>query len=123
MTQPYIAMLGTLDWSVRKLGQEVALPALAAREAATVTAAMYAMAPPARLGTSATLARVALRALPLLVPFDLHRYLRVHFSKLSEQTEQMIDGWIAEGRERSLPIAGLEALRARAARTERVKPQ
>jgi hypothetical protein len=115
-----MAMLGTLDWSVRRLRQQVALPTLAAREAATVTAAMYAMAPPGPLGTSATLARVALRALPLLVPFDLHMYLRVHFSKLSEQTEQMIDGWIAEGRERSLPVAGLEALRVRAARTERV---
>jgi 2-dehydropantoate 2-reductase len=113
MTQPYIAMLSTLDWSVRGLRQQVALPTLGAREAATVTAAMYAMAPPGRLGVSATLARVALRALPTLVPFDLHRYLRVHFSKLSEQTEQMIDGWIAEGRERSLPVAGLEALRAR----------
>jgi hypothetical protein len=120
MTQPYIAMLGALDWSVRRLRQQLALPTLAAREAATVTAAMYAMAPPGRLGTSATLARVALGALPLLVPFDLHRYLRVHFSKLSEQTEQMLDGWIAAGRERSLPVTGLEALRARAARTERV---
>jgi hypothetical protein len=118
-TQPYIAMLGTLDWSIRRLRQQVALPTLAAREAATVTVAMYAMAPPRRLTVSAALARVALRALPLLVPFDLHRYLRVHFSKLSEQTEQMIDGWITEGRERSLPVAGLEALRARAARSER----
>jgi hypothetical protein len=39
--------------------------------------------------------------------------LSIHFGKLSEQTDQMIDGWIAEGRARSLPVAGLEALRAR----------
>ncbi|GAA3776977.1 hypothetical protein GCM10022225_76140 [Plantactinospora mayteni] len=112
-TQPYLAMLGTLDWSVPKLRQQLALPALAAREATTVTAAMYGMAPPGRLSTSAPLTRVALRVLPLLVPFDLPGYLHLHFGKLSEQTDQMIDGWIAEGQARSLPVAGLEALRAR----------
>ncbi|GAA4737399.1 hypothetical protein [Phytohabitans rumicis] len=112
-TQPYLAMLGTLDWSISTLRQQLALPALAAREATTVIAAMYGMAPPGRLSTSAPLARVALRVLPLLTPFDLPGYLYLHFGKLSEQTDQMIDGWIAEGRARSLPVTGLEALRAR----------
>jgi 2-dehydropantoate 2-reductase len=112
-TQPYVAMLGTLHWSVPQLRQQLALPALAAREATAVIAAMYDMAPPGRLGTSAPLTRVALRVLALLAPFDLPRYLAIHFGKLSEQTDQMIDGWIAEGRARSLPVAGLEALRAR----------
>jgi 2-dehydropantoate 2-reductase len=112
-TQPYIAMLSTLDWSVPKLRRQLALPTLAAREATAVIAAMYGIAPPGRLSTSAPLARVALRVFPLLAPFDLPRYLHVHFGKLSDQTDQMIDGWIAEGRARSLPVAGLEALRAR----------
>ena len=112
-TQPYVAMLGTLDWSVATLRQQLALPSLAAREATAVIAAMHGIAAPGRLSTSPALARVALRALPLLAPFDLPRYLHRHFGKLSEQTDRMIDGWIAEGRARSQPVAGLEALGAR----------
>lgn len=110
LTIPYVARLATVDWSVRELRQHLALPARAAHEAAVVVAAMHSMARPGRLGSCVPLVSSALWVLPFLVPFDLHAYLRRHFSKMSGQTAQMLAGWVAAGRARALPVDSLAEL-------------
>jgi 2-dehydropantoate 2-reductase len=97
---PYIAALDAADWSPRApLG-------LAARASAEAVATLGGkLAPPAWL------AGLALRVLPLVVPFDLGDYLRAHFTKVGAQTRLMLDGWIARGEARQLPVARLRELR------------
>jgi ferric-dicitrate binding protein FerR (iron transport regulator) len=46
-----------------------------------------------------------------MAPFDLERYMQVHFKKVSAQTHQMLEAWIAEAQAHSLPSSNLERLR------------
>lgn len=54
--------------------------------------------------------RVFTRVVPLLAPMDFEAFLRVHFSKVGEQTLQSIELWIVEGTARGLPTGALTAL-------------
>jgi hypothetical protein len=49
--------------------------------------------------------------IPRIAPFDLERDMQVHFKKVSAQTHQMLEGWIAEAQAHSLPSSKLERLR------------
>jgi 2-dehydropantoate 2-reductase len=51
-------------------------------------------------------------SLPRLLPFDLWHYLESHFTKVGAQTRLVLDGWIAEGAGRGLPVKRLKVLRA-----------
>lgn len=104
---PYVAALEIAGW--RPPGD--LRPATgASREAVAVVAALGGGRPP-RLAVPAWAAALALRLLPGLVPFDLPRYLESHFTKVGAQTRLMLDGWIAEGDARDLPVSRLKQLR------------
>jgi hypothetical protein len=116
LMMPYIAALEVAGWSLSALRAELGPPAEASAEAVAVVAALGTVNPP-RLRPPTWLVGLILRLLPPLVPFDLERYLRVHFTKVGAQTRLMLDGWIAEGESRHLPVARLRELR-RALSTE-----
>ncbi|GAA3598073.1 hypothetical protein GCM10022419_096820 [Nonomuraea rosea] len=102
---PFIAALEQAGWSLPRLDGAAA----ASREAIAVVAAQHGR----RVTPSAPAwaVRPALRALPRLLPFDLWHYLESHFTKVSAQTRLMLDGWIAEGAGRGLPVKHLKVLR------------
>jgi hypothetical protein len=105
---PYIAALENAGWSIA--ATRYARAARASREAVAIAAAGHGRRAP--LAIPAWAVSLALRVLPLLVPFDLPRYLETHFTKVSAQTRLMLDGWIAEGAARGLPVTHLTELRA-----------
>ncbi|MFJ2116643.1 hypothetical protein ACIOEX_33000, partial [Streptomyces sp. NPDC087850] len=107
---PYIAALEGVGWSLPALRARLGPAASATREAVAVTAALQHREPP-RLSVPAPAAGVVLRALPLVAPFDLPRYLEAHFTKVAAQTRQMLDTWITEGAARGLPVDRLRELR------------
>ncbi|GAA2650310.1 hypothetical protein GCM10010412_016000 [Nonomuraea recticatena] len=106
---PYIAAIESAGWSLRAVRRRLGGAAAASREAVAVTAAQHGGRPP--LSVPAWAVGLALRALPLLTPFDLQRYLEAHFTKVGAQTRLMLDGWIADGAARALPVTHLAALR------------
>jgi len=110
LTMPYLAALELAGWSLTALRRSAALE-LAARAASQATSAVATM--PARTsGGRAWLARLALRALPHLVPFDLERYLARHFTKVGRQTLLMLQEWAALGRQRGRDVSAVERLAA-----------
>lgn len=50
------------------------------------------------------------RVAPLLVPLPIETYLAYHFSKVGEQTEQAVQGWIAGADDAGLPHRALDEL-------------
>ncbi|MFF1699585.1 ketopantoate reductase family protein [Streptomyces sp. NPDC058257] len=107
---PYMAALEVADWSLPALRKKLSAPTAAAREAAVVAAALTDSEPPAT-AVPAWAIGLAMRALPVLAPFDLPRYLRAHWTKVGPQTREMLDEWITEGRSRGQPVRRLEELR------------
>ena len=55
--------------------------------------------------------RLVLAAAPRLVPFDLERFLEVHFTKVGAQTRLFLDDWIRAGADVGRTRTHLEALR------------
>jgi Ketopantoate reductase PanE/ApbA len=121
LTMPYMAALEAADWSMPRLRNQLGLAAGAAREAAHAVAAARRIPPPGRIATSSWTARLALAMFPRMAPFDLERYMQVHFKKVSVQTHQMLEAWIAEARAHSLPSSKLERLRGALASSARVQ--
>ncbi|MFI6179856.1 ketopantoate reductase family protein [Nonomuraea sp. NPDC051191] len=106
---PYIAELESSGWRLPVSSTGLRRAAAAVREAAGVVSAQHGLR--ASLSVPSWAVGLALRVLPWLLPFDLRRYLETHFTKVSAQTRLMLDGWIAEGAARSLPVGRLSALR------------
>ncbi|MGW1739084.1 ketopantoate reductase family protein [Nocardia sp. NPDC001965] len=107
---PGIAALEAADWSLPALLADMGPAVEAGAEASAVVAAQ----PRAhRVRVPKWVARGALRMLRVLLPFDLDRYLEAHFTKVADQTRLMLDGWIAEGETRGLPVNRLRELRNR----------
>jgi hypothetical protein len=48
--------------------------------------------------------------LPLLVPFDLERYLEVHYLKTRDQTLTLLDVFARDGKARGLPVENIQVL-------------
>ncbi|GAA2212523.1 hypothetical protein GCM10009850_079850 [Nonomuraea monospora] len=106
---PYIAGLEASGWRLPASGARLRDAGAAVHEAVAVVSAQHGL----RAGVSppSWAVGLALRVLPWLLPFDLRGYLRTHFTKVSAQTRLMLDGWIAEGSARRLPVGRLSALR------------
>jgi ketopantoate reductase len=106
---PMIAAEEAAGWSPSAFRRSMPLALAAAAEAMAATAARLGVpAPPAPspfdAWKNATLFALA-------APFDAAGFRRRHFTKVGEQTLQMLDGWIAEGRSRNLAVGKLTALR------------
>jgi hypothetical protein len=110
---PLVAAMETADWSFAGLRQPKhrAQAAAAIRQALTVTAAEKSKGTPwftplIRGPVIGLVTRVA----PLVVPFDFEAFLRVHFTKVGEQTRQAIAGYAAKGQARGLQVDALDSL-------------
>ncbi|GGL03537.1 hypothetical protein [Nocardia jinanensis] len=105
---PYIAALQPANWSLPVLRADITPAAEAGAEATAIVAAQTGGS---RSRAPKWAVRLIRRLLPALTPFDPDRYLNVHFTKVADQTELMLDGWIAEGESLGLPVARLRRLR------------
>ncbi|WP_040838271.1 ketopantoate reductase family protein [Nocardia brevicatena] len=110
LTMPYIAALEVANWSLPALLSDVDPALEAAAEASAIVAARIGGR--RRPRTPKSVVKMALRLLPALTPFDLARYLEAHFTKVADQTRLMLDGWVAEGEARALPVTRLRELRS-----------
>ncbi len=110
---PLMAALEMAGWSFASLrtAKYRNFAAAAIRQALVVTAAEKSLpypwfAPLIRGMGIALMTRIA----PLVVPFDIEAFLRVHFIKVGEQTRQALNGYAQKGAARGLPVDALQAL-------------
>lgn len=103
---PAVAALEVADWSFAALRTGAALPLGmdAARQALGVVSAKYQRSPglASWIATPAAI-RLALRLSPWVVPLPLEPYLRYHFTKVGEQTRDMLRTWIHHAQGADLP--------------------
>lgn len=113
LLQPAIAALEICDWSLAALRRSdwLAIAADASDEARAIGEYYLGVAPGRRLPGKALGLRALLWLAPPLSPFPLETYLHYHFAKVGQQTRDMFDGWIAQGKQAALPTAALEQLR------------
>lgn len=119
---PLIVGLEIAGWSLSALRAHPVLEtaAAAARQAMAVAAAHHgAPAPAARNLVRPGLLRPVVPLLPRIFPFDLETYLRYHFTKVGDQTRQMLAAWSARGRAVGLPVDAVEALAGKLAERDR----
>lgn len=113
-----VAALEHNAWSLKGLRRspDLALACAAAREAMAVNAASLGVKPglAPRLPLSSIL-RFVLTVGPRVMPFSLETYLHYHFSKVGDQTRQVISSWIERGNGQQQQTASLQALRAKLA--------
>ena len=107
VNMPMVAAEEAAGWS----GRQRRLGVAAAGEAITITAARLGVPPPARGKPTPFTAWLNECLFALVAPFDTRAFRQRHFTKTADQTMQMLDGWIAEGRARNLPTARLVELR------------
>jgi hypothetical protein len=48
--------------------------------------------------------------LPLLLPFDLEKYLKFHYLKTRDQTLTLLDVFAKDGKRRGLPVENIQIL-------------
>lgn len=110
-----IAALEQENWSLRQLRRSprLALAAAAGKEAAAGCAAYLGVGIGAfRFLPIRLILKTILVLGPRLIPFPLETYLAYHFTKVGNQTRQIIDGWVARCEEHGLPHDHLDRLRA-----------
>jgi 2-dehydropantoate 2-reductase len=110
----HIAALEAAGWTFAGIrhGNQLALAAQASREAMAVGAAEIGGKPPLmlRLLVRPLVVRVVLRLAPLLFPFDLETYTRVHFTKVGDQMRLSLPQYIESGKKHGVGVAALEQL-------------
>ncbi len=110
---PVVAAMECAGWTFAGLREArwATLAAEAADEALTIsTTHLNLQRGPMGMLASPAVIRVATRVVPLVAPMDFEAFLRVHFSKVGEQTQLALDTWVTEGRARSLPVTALTSL-------------
>ncbi len=112
---PAIAALEVAGWSLKRFRRTPALEisTAAAKEALQVVGlyhwskvpfSMRTLRRPELLGSGLAIA-------PALMPFDLEIYLEYHFTKVGDQTRQIIDDYIQLGESQGSPTRALRVLR------------
>jgi 2-dehydropantoate 2-reductase len=110
---PLITALEASNWSFQQLAHSDQLEAglRAAHEALVIVATHRNEARPLwRFLLRGFFVRIALRVARRVAPMDLERYLRHHFTKVGEQTRQMMGSYVAIGRQHDLPTNTLDFL-------------
>lgn len=111
---PSMAGLEAAGWTLKSFRKSplLALSSRAAREAQQIAAAELGAKIPfiLRFIRRSTLLGTGLGLAPRVLPFDLEAYLKFHFSKVGQQTRQMIAAYIRLGEERELPTRALSTL-------------
>lgn len=113
---PYLVALEQAGWSFAELARSpwLATAARGSREALALLRSMRGP-PPAllALATRPAVIRAALKAVPHALPFDVETYLRVHFTKVGDQTRAMMARYLELAEERHLHAPALAELCAR----------
>ena len=112
---PTVVALEGAGWSLKEFRRSVwaKRAADAATEARSITEGLEGQSQPAPLGLlGAGVLRLAAVAAPVLSPFDLQTYLRYHFVKVRDQSEDIIGELIAAGQQQGRPTAALRELQA-----------
>ncbi len=95
-------------------GEHLALAHAASREAIATAARYHGRTPPWALRLLGPRAMRALtRLAPRATPFDLETYLRVHFTKVGDQTLHHLETLVRRGDEYGVTTDALATLRAR----------
>ncbi len=112
---PAVATLETLDWSLERLRSsrdERKLLKRAIDEAASAVENYLDTSRPLPLRfVGPSVLRGVLTAAPMMPPFDLETYLRVHFTKVGGQTRMALDEFIDRRRLDDLESPALKQLR------------
>jgi ketopantoate reductase len=114
LLMPLLAALEQAGWSFRAL-REPARLALATRAAGEALAVMAHQGGrrvpwPLRLLNRPLVVRLALALAPRVMPLDTEAYLRVHFTKVGDQTRDFLRTYLTVGRGAGLPTDGLALL-------------
>lgn len=110
---PAMAALETAGWSLKRFRRSAAarLAASAARQSMAVAAAYHGQRTPLAV---AMLQPILLRAgalvAPAVVPFDLERYLKYHFTKVGDQTRDALRTTIRSANQENLPVDVVQRL-------------
>lgn len=107
---PLLAALEGAGWSFRALlrSQRLREAVAAGREALRVMAHRRGRPAPLVMRLLGPLAlRAVLAIAPRIMPFDLETYLRVHFTKVGDQTRDFLRTYLAQGRSAGLPTDAL----------------
>lgn len=110
----YLTALEGAGWSFSELrgGDRLKLAGRGATQALAIVAHQLGCRVPwmIRLAARPLVGRIALRLAPRIVPLDLETYLRVHFTKLADQTRAGMHSYIAHGQQAGLPVDAIEQL-------------
>jgi hypothetical protein len=116
---PNLVALESAGWSFRELGRGAWLEraARASSEALAQVAHHLGTRPPlpVRLLARPFAMRLLLRVAGVIIPLPLETYLRVHFTKVGDQTRLAMATYVADARAAGLPTAALEQLSAQPA--------
>ncbi len=122
---PAMAALEEASWSFRELGRperaETCVRAM--RESLAIAGALTGQAVPTLPDWLAAAGlRAGLRLAPRATPLDIESFLRVHFTKVGEQTRLLLATTLVDGARLGLPTEALsELLRALPAAPERAR--
>jgi 2-dehydropantoate 2-reductase len=112
---PYLVALELGGWTVRGAARagKLALGGRGAREAVAIVSASLGK-PPFGLGLLArpTVLRGGVYLARPLIPLPLETYLKEHFTKVGDQTRELLAGYIRKGQAAGLPTVALEQLAA-----------
>lgn len=110
----YLAALEGAGWSFRELGRggRLARAGRGAAQAMAIAGHQLGHRVPwrIRLATRPLVIRLVLRLARRVAPLDLETYLRVHFTKLAEQTRAGFASYVAHGHQAGLPTDAIEQL-------------
>jgi 2-dehydropantoate 2-reductase len=102
-----VAALENAGWAFEDFrGKWPETAARAAREAMRIDGAAQPWPLAARAGGLRFVLWLGARVLP----FNLERYLRFHFTKVGAQTRSLLERWLRDGRARSLPVEAIAEL-------------
>lgn len=113
---PLVVALEGAGWSFDELrhGPWLSLASRASREAVALTERLLSTtAPPFRVLVRPTLLRLALTLLPPLLPFDLEKYMRFHFTKVGDQSRQLVRGYTDAALREGVDVKALSTLEER----------
>ncbi len=119
-----IVALECAGWRFAKVGPELSRALVGLHEALAVAGRHRQARPPLLMkALRPWMIRLVLPLVRWLAPFAVEDYLRVHFTKVGDQTVAQLDGWVRRAHEYQLPSSTLEALRARIGEIRRTTPE